>query len=49
MRLRSGPSPVTKRLGGRQPPRIRLGDHEAEAREGLRLGIEALAEADATA
>ncbi len=49
MRLRSGPRPIATRFTGRQPRRIRLEDVPDEAREALRLGIEALAEAGATA
>lgn len=49
MRLRSGARPIATRFSGRPPRKIRLGDVPGEAREALRLGIEALEDAGATA
>ena len=49
MRLRAGRRPIATRFSGRNPRRIRLEDVPGEARVALRLGIEALAEAGATA
>ena len=49
MRLRFGQRPIRVHFKGPRPGRIRLGEVVSEAREALRLGTEALAEAGATA
>lgn len=49
MRLLFGPRPITELFKGPRPRRVRLAEVAEEAREALRLAVEALAEAGAVA